>query len=177
MIRHWTKVYTLVLIAILIASLIIYVIFFIYIIKPLQTQADTLNSEVVLYEKQAESLANKTNETLLDEELSTTRLKLPGEKTPNNVLRNLQQIANVTGVTISYIESDVTKQGEEEKESEINSTTYLLEVDAKNLTMMNNFLDEIVESERLFLVDTLILNQTGDSVYVTVTFSGYHTNY
>lgn len=176
MIKHWTKIHTYIAIGIVVAILLIYGISYLNLIKPLQAETKTIETEIAMYEKQLQNVKNGMEE--VSNELKNTAAKIPESKSTDTILTEMQEIALNANVSIEYIGADeevmIQKEAEEES-SIINENNYTLDVTATNLNAIHTFLDEITKSERLMRVDALNIEQSESDVYITITFTAFHS--
>lgn len=177
MIRHWNKRYVLLISGIFISVLLIYGISYLYIIKPMEAEADILTSEAAMYEKQYEKITNQSGEAVDNQELASVGLLVPDQKSPDDVLLNLQKLAGSSNVTIDYIQSiilDKSLQEEEGSSAALNQSVYFLEASANSLNDVNAFLEKILKSDRLMIIETVDVQTDGEQVYLTITFTAFY---
>lgn len=170
--KIWTKKYTILLAAVIIAVFLIYGVSYFYVIKPLKDEKGDLDRQVSTYETQYERITNESAGGSIDEELEDVAVKLPNQKAPDNVLTTLQELADASNVTITYVESVIENEDAEAdgKRDVMNSHPYSLDASAENLADMNQFLEAMRASERLLIIDTLYIDQSGDLVDLSITF-------
>ncbi|SEQ11195.1 hypothetical protein SAMN05216232_1584 [Virgibacillus subterraneus] len=176
MINQWTKKYTYALIGVIVATLIIYGISYFSIINPMQAEIDTMDMKVSMYENQITKSAISENKP--NEEFSSVSLQVPTEKSPDDVLVNLENIASTANVTINYIGSNINVseiQQEDEETKKLSENIYSLDATAANLGDINVFLSKVLESERLMIIDTINIQQDEDQVFLTISFKTYYT--
>ncbi|MBP1947781.1 hypothetical protein [Virgibacillus litoralis] len=177
MINHWTKKHSYTLIGVIVVTLIFYGISYFSIIKPMQSELDTMNKKVSMYENQITKTAiseDKPN----DNEFASFALQVPAKKSPDDVLVNLENIASTANVTINYIESGINRpenQQEDEETKKLSENMYSLDATAANLDDINVFLFEMLESERLMIIDTINIQQDEDQVFLTISFKTFYT--
>ncbi|WP_096269677.1 hypothetical protein [Paucisalibacillus globulus] len=177
--NKWTKTHTYFLIGVVIAVVAIYVICFFMIIRPLQVEMNNVEQQLDMVEKRYETINNQSEQEELDEDLENVMLKVPYGESPDQVLSNLQVLAsnaNVQITSISSVGSEMDKEPNEEDEAvKVNRTGYSLEVQGDSLEDVNEFLDSILESERLMVMDTLLISQDEQSVAVSVTMTTFYS--
>nr|WP_246187539.1 type 4a pilus biogenesis protein PilO [Ornithinibacillus caprae] len=125
-----------------------------------------------MFEEQYEAIINRPNEETENDEFSRVTKKIPNEKSPDDVIYNLQHTADAAEVSISSISS--LSRGEEEEESSLRANHYALEIVGKNLDHVNEYLDSIMDSERLITIDTLDVQQSEESVSLSITITTYY---
>ncbi len=181
MTKQWTKIHTYWLLGILLATLIVYGLCYFTIIDPLQSEVNTLDKKVSMYENQFEKRESQSKEKNPSEELSALALQVPRKSSPDDVLLNIQNIASDTNVTIDYIGSgnqsgnQAAVQQEEEKPMKLNENIYSLEASASKLSNINSFLSKMTESKRLMMIETINLQQDAEQVFITVSFKTFYT--
>ncbi|WP_164668379.1 hypothetical protein [Virgibacillus doumboii] len=173
MIKNWTKKHTYILVGVIIAALIVYGISYFRIINPMKAEVDSLAKQVSMYETQYEKIIDQSKENIPDDTLSSIELRVPSTKSPDNLLINIQNIASSSNLTINHLKEVERQQEQEESSSKINETTYKLDATSSKLKDMNAFLEGIVESDRLMIIDTVHVQQDADQVFLTITFKIY----
>lgn len=175
--KEWTKNHTYITLGIVAAVIMIYIISFITLIKPAQEEVRTEVQKVSMYEKQLQKLdsqANSKNE--LTEEGKALNLLVPPKKSPDDVLRKLQQAATLAKVTIEYVGTEGQEQlekGKDEQTESLPQEQYVIDVYAGKLNDIHHFLDGIQKSERLITIDTLSIQQTADQATASLQIKTY----
>ncbi|AIF45375.1 hypothetical protein [Virgibacillus sp. SK37] len=176
--KEWTKTHTYIALGIVAAVIMIYIISFFALIKPAQEEVQTEAQKVSMYEKQlqkADSQANNNSE--LTEEERSLHLLVPPAKSPDDVLRKLQQAATAAKVTIEYVGTEGQEQLENKDGNEqtngLPQERYVVDVYAEKLNDIHYFLDEIQKSERLITIDTLSIQQTAEQVTASLQIKTY----
>ncbi|MGM8212352.1 hypothetical protein ACLIBH_06085 [Virgibacillus sp. W0430] len=171
-----TKFYIIISIVLLCVSALIYSLFYFNMIRPLAEKSDNLMQEVEIYEKQVTKLKKQKNE--LDEEpLSEITLQVPIEKTPDTVLRQLEEHAKKTNVNIIALETKEENDDVGEKEASernIEQMEYEIEITATNLTATHSFLEAILKAERFFTIEAVEIEQQGEQVEAVLTVVAYY---
>ncbi|MFD1038118.1 hypothetical protein ACFQ3N_06800 [Virgibacillus byunsanensis] len=172
--KQWTKKYTFITVAIVVAALLIYGITYFSIIKPIQKEARTLEQEAKMYETQYERITNEDDRSL-NEESPDAIMKIPNLSSPDNVLNNLESFASSTNTTITYIESITTDRSEELEKDGVASQEYAMDITGGNLADIDNFLEAMLESERLLFIDTIYISKLDESHDLSLTFRAFST--
>lgn len=181
MIKQWKKIHTYFLLGILLATFIVYGFSYFIIIDPLRSEVGTLDKKISMYENQYEKTVNQSEKKRSSEELSVVALQVPSERSPDDVLVNVQNIASNTNVTINYIESgnqsdnQAEIQQEEEESTELNENIYSLDATASKLSDINSFLAEMTESKRLMKLESINIQQDAEQAFLTVKFKTFYT--
>ncbi|MEC5421941.1 hypothetical protein QGM71_00345 [Virgibacillus sp. C22-A2] len=179
MIKQWNKKYLLISGGIIITVLLIYGISYFNIVKPMQDEAKALSKEADMYEGQYNKVTGESANEVEDKSLEDAALNVPNEKSPDNVLVNLQKLANSANVTIEYIESIVQGVDEDQQEDEdslsvIKESMYSLDVTAANLDEATTFLIKMLNSERMIVIDTMNIQQSEEQVFLSITFTTFY---
>ncbi|WP_156291456.1 type 4a pilus biogenesis protein PilO [Oceanobacillus salinisoli] len=172
MLKNWTKTYTYLLFAVIIVAAI-YGISYFSIIKPLQIKTVSLENEVSMYEKQLDSTQNQSDDS--EEDANELTGKVPSNKATDNVLISLEQMAQNTNVTIHLVESAKADVLEEDSgDTVIQENNYSLEVTAASLSDMNQFMDHLLENERLIRIDSMNIQQADNEASLNITFTVFY---
>ncbi|WP_163971630.1 hypothetical protein [Oceanobacillus halotolerans] len=173
--KQWAKKHTILLIAVIGSCFIIYGISYWNIIKPLNTELDRLEQEVSMFETQYNRLTSTGGEDTLTGELEEVATLVPMQKSPDNILVVLRQLAESSDINLTYI-GELGNQNETEDDGErenLQSHDYTLDASAGDLAAINTFLGEIQQSERFMIIDTMYISQTEDAVDLSVTFRAF----
>jgi predicted membrane protein len=177
--NKWAKTHTYLLIGVVLAIVAIYISCFFMIIRPLQTEMNSVEQQLDMFEKRYETITNQSEQEELDEDLANVILKVPSEESPDNVLSNLQVLASNANVQITSISSAGSEMGtdtnEDEEAVKVNRTRYSLEIQGDSLDVVNEFLDSVLESERLMVMDTMSISQDEQSVTVSLTMTTFYS--
>jgi hypothetical protein len=173
----WTRQHTYIVIGVVLSSIVIYAICFFTIIKPLQIEENAVEQQLDMFERRYETITNQSKKEEIDEDLADVMVKVPMDKSPDNVLANLQTLAADADVEITSISSSSNEMDTEnkEEESQVNRAIYSLEVVGDNIDVVNVFLDSVLESDRLMVIDTLSLFQDDQSVSVSLTITTFYS--
>lgn len=180
MIKLWTRNKTLILIIIILSLIGIYFISSIYVISPLKTEAKNVESEASVHTAQIKKLENHEESVEFDD-LGEVILQMPDNKSPDDVLSTIQKVSKEAKVTVEGIRSTGSNEEISQEVEEVGSTfsiqdSYSLEISADKLANINAFLDQIIVTDRLLTIDTLLIEQSGSESTAEITFSVYHTN-
>lgn len=176
--KQWNKTYVWLIGGILVSVLLIYGISYLYMIKPMKAEADMLSSEAAVYEKQYEKVTDQPGEEAENQELASVGLMVPNQKSPDDVLLNLQKVASSANVTIESIQSVMQEESLQEEENptkSMNESVYLVDASSKSLNDINTFLEGVLKSDRLMIIDAMNVQQDGEQVYLTITFNAFYS--
>lgn len=176
MIKRWSKRETVILIGLLLAALIVYGITYLNVIKPMYDKSNALEKEAGMYEKQYNKMVERSGDQSDDPENETAPVKIPKQKSVDDILLNLQNIAKSSKVSVDLLTSAGLNGDEDESTvpDGVSSSTYSLEATAKNPANMNAFLQAMENSERLLTMDAMTWNKNGGSVTLDLTFTAYY---
>ncbi|MGP4064828.1 type 4a pilus biogenesis protein PilO [Oceanobacillus sp. M65] len=177
MMKSLNKKHIFVLVGSLIVLGLVYLLGYQLMVKPQKSEADSLHSQVSMFEKQVTASNGKTEKDVTEDFTTITQL-VPDYLAMDSLLREIQKLANSNDIRIDYIgamngnteDTDVT----EEETTGVEEATYTMEVTGKSVEKVNQFLDALLEGERLITIETLNLNQDGDSLFASISFSTYY---
>ncbi|SHF78645.1 type 4a pilus biogenesis protein PilO [Ornithinibacillus halophilus] len=173
----WTKTTNYIFIGIILSVVVIYGISYLTILKPLQEELVKAEEQADLFESSYESIINQTDDEI-GEDLENVTVQVPNAKSPDNVLINFQKIAQTSGVLISSITSGGgTMADEDDDDNTLNSTSYSLEVSGDNLEQISNFLNAILNSERLMIVENLNIYQADEYAALSLSVTTYYSSF
>ncbi|RYG74905.1 hypothetical protein EU245_01620 [Lentibacillus lipolyticus] len=172
--KRWTKM----LVVILPAVLLLYGVAYWLIISPLKEERQALGQQVSMYEQQYNRLQKQEDDSLKGR-LDAISKSIPDQKRPAEMVKNLQSMAETANVAITHISSQDTNQQsliEDDVDDVVLAYTYALDVHAKSIADLNQFLTALRDSRRLLVLNTLSVRQTRDDVHLSLTFRTFSSS-
>ncbi len=141
----------------------------------MKADLEAAKKEVAMFEKQYEKIADQPTGDTVEGNQTTEELKIPFQKEPDNLLKNVQIMADEANVTIQLLQTvDTSNEEGNQLPSGVGSTTFSLEAESNQLDQMNAFLTAIKGSKRLITINTLNLDKNANGVYLIVTLTTYY---
>ncbi|MGM8364554.1 hypothetical protein ACLIBG_03625, partial [Virgibacillus sp. W0181] len=152
--KRWNKIYTITSIALLVVTALVYTVLYVNVISPLAKQAKSTAQEVELYEKQVAKLTEQ-KDNIQEQKLNEVAMKVPLEKTPETVLRQLEKLAKTSKVEVTSLgtnddQAKSDSDAEEETTNDLKQIEYRMEVKSGNIAAINTFMETLLEAERFF---------------------------
>ncbi len=165
------------LVGLLVVLGLVYLVGYHYLIKPQKSEAENLHNQVSMFENQVARNADDNKEEATGDSEAIAQL-IPNRLAIDSLLREIHGLANSSNVQIDYIGS-ATGNGEgadetTEETSEVQEATYSLDVTGESLKDVNQFLDAMLEGERLITIETLNVDEDGESFFASISFSTYY---
>lgn len=174
MIKKWTKQQLYLLIGIIIAVVLIYVIGYMYMVKPVSAELESTAQQSTMFEKQLSQLGIPNEQ---EETINQINEHIPTEKALDTILFQLNDIAKRSNVNIYFIESTPSEDIQEEGSSIIKEYMFSLEATASNINHIQAFLKEIESSHPLMIIDEMATIHNANEVTATILLTTfYQTN-
>lgn len=179
MMKILNKKHLLVLVGSLLFIALVYITAYQLMIRPQKEEAESLQQQVTMFEEQITIQSTEEDEQVTKGVDTINRL-IPSYLAADSLLREIQTLANESQVRISYIgtttENMEVANAEETEEvsSLVQKASYSMDMTGENLQDVNVFLDAIKTGDRLITIDTLNVQQDGESVFAQITFSTYY---
>ena len=169
--KYVSKRLILAIAGVLSAVIIIYLFAYFVVLKPMKTELNSTNKTIELFESQVSKATTTPNEATNNSDVIINLI--PSQPEPEDVLLELENFASTSNTTLNLLES-VPLDEETKTEEGTVKKLYLIEATAATLEDANRFLNSFKNSERLFIVDQLIVTKTEQAISIIVNFAVYH---
>ncbi|WP_117170443.1 type 4a pilus biogenesis protein PilO [Paraliobacillus sediminis] len=166
MIFKWSRIYSLMSIGVVLLVIIIAFLSYYQFIYPSQQEVRYLQEEL---EEQDQLIKNAdvSKQEVEDDVANSLNLQrqLPIDKAINQLILNVEEIKNKTNSTITLLtnsEDQVASDQDTDATSELTKMNYQMEVLATNYDVMNQFLTELTNMDRIVEINNIEFVQTED---------------